>query len=75
MRNSRTEIVKDNFRTGIVKDNSRTGIVKDNSRTDEVSRQMEEIWREHHDPDTQIRRIAKFKKEKRLNDYKYDLGL
>ena len=46
-----------------------------NSRTDEVSRQMEEIWREHHDPDTQIRRIAKFKKEKRLNDYKYDLGL
>jgi len=45
------------------------------NRTEEPSRHMESIWREHHDPDTRIRRVAKFKKEKRLEDYKYDLGL
>ena len=66
-----------------MRNSKRKGIVKtipncqNNSkkRTEEPSRHMEEIWREHHDPDTRIRRVAKFKKEKRLEDYKYDLGL
>ena len=44
-------------------------------RIEEPSRHMEDIWREHHDPETQERRKQRIKKERRLKETEEDLGL
>jgi len=41
----------------------------------EATRQFEEIWIEHHDPDIQARKRRKLEKEKKLKETKEDLGL
>jgi len=41
----------------------------------EMTRQFEDIYKEHHDPDFQERKKRKIKKEKRLKEKKEDLGI
>lgn len=44
-------------------------------KQEEMTKQMEEIFREHHDPESQARKKAKQKKEERLKEKTEDLGL
>ena len=40
-----------------------------------MTRNMEEIWREHHDPEAQERKKRKIKKQKERKIKEADLGL
>ena len=44
-------------------------------KNEEMTRQMETIWRENNDPELRARKRAKQKKEERLKDKIEDLGL
>lgn len=44
-------------------------------KSDEMSRQFENIYREHHDPDFQAKRRKKLKLEQELKNKKEDFGL
>jgi len=44
-------------------------------KNEEMTRQMEQIWRERHDPELQAKRRAKQKREKNLEEKTQDLGL
>jgi len=41
----------------------------------EPTRQFEQIWREHHDPEARTKRILKQRKEDKIREQAEDLGL
>lgn len=44
-------------------------------KNEEMTKQMEEIYREHNDPEAQARKRAKRKKEERFKETVENLGL
>lgn len=44
-------------------------------RNEEMTRQMEEIWREHHDPELQAKKKIERKKKEEQKNKEVDLGL
>jgi len=44
-------------------------------KNEEMTKQMESIWREHNDPEIQARKRAKRKREEDAKNKKEDLGL
>ncbi len=44
-------------------------------KNEEATRQMEQIWREHHSPDAQERKRQKLKREANKKSRAEDLGL
>ena len=44
-------------------------------KSNEMTRQFDDIYREHHDPDIRDRKRRKLEKEKRLKEKKEDLGI
>jgi len=43
-------------------------------KSSEMTRQFDDIYREHHDPDIQARKKRKLEKEKRIKEKKEDYG-
>lgn len=44
-------------------------------KSEEMTRQMESIWREHHDPEIIIKKKRKAKLEQELKDKQDDYGI
>lgn len=44
-------------------------------KSDEMTKQMEEIWRENQDPEIQAKKRRKFKKEQEKKDKQDDYGI